>query len=185
MFLASLWLGGTDVSGQLRIAAQRYANGGFRDFWTGPLNTATAEITPDVCAEWDKHFVITRAEVELHNAAYLDPDAFPDYTPPKSIIEWPAHGDVSKGQAYFLAPFFDQNGDGFYDPYAGDYPYYDLSADVLCDRGRDRIPKLFGDETFWYIFNDKGNVHTETGGDAIGVEVHAQFFGFFVELKSH
>jgi hypothetical protein len=25
-----------------------------------------------------------------------------------------------------------------------------------------------GDQTLWWVFNDKGNIHTETGGDAIG-----------------
>jgi len=177
MFVADLWLGGTDINGQLRISAQRYRSIGV-DYWTGPLDTLTAEIDPSTCAEWDKHFIITRAEVNAHAAWYIAPEVFKDYIPPKSILEWPAHGDISKGQDYYLAPFFDQNGDGFYDPYGGDYPYYDLSADVFCDRGRNRVPKLFGDETFWYIFNDKGNIHRETGADAIGLEVHAQTFAF-------
>ena len=28
------------------------------------------------------------------------------------------------------------------------------------------------------IFNDKGNIHTETGGDPIGMEIRAQAFAF-------
>ena len=65
----------------------------------------------------------------------------------------------------------DFNGDGFYSPEDGDYPFYDLSSDVECNRSRDREPKLFGDQTMWFIFNDKGNVQNETEGDAIGPEV--------------
>ncbi len=30
----------------------------------------------------------------------------------------------------------------------------------------------------WWIFNDKGNIHTETGGDPIGMEIRAQAFAF-------
>ena len=179
MFLASLWLGGTDLNGHLRIAAQRFRQSGV-DFWTGPLNTQTAEISPDVCAEWDKHFIITRQEVNDFVNWFDNPSVFPNYSIPNSILEWPAHGDPSKGQAHFLAPFFDYNGDGYYNPLDGDYPYYDLATDgdpYDC-HGRDREPLLFGDQTFWYIINDKGNIHKETEGDAIGLEIHAQTFAF-------
>ncbi|MCQ2272333.1 MAG: hypothetical protein MJZ72_06060 [Bacteroidales bacterium] len=37
---------------------------------------------------------------------------------------------------------------------------------------------LKGDETLFWIFNDKGNAHTETGGEAIGLEIRAQAFAF-------
>jgi len=177
MFLASLWLGGTDVNGQLRIAAQRYRGSGV-DFWTGPLDTISASIEADVCAEWDKHFIITRQEVDDFVAWCNDNSSNPSYTIPKSILEWPAHGDITKNQSYNLAPFFDVNGDGFYNPYDCDYPFYDRSKNTECNRSRDREPKLFGDVTMWYIFNDKGNLHKETEGQAIGLEVHAQEFAF-------
>ena len=35
-----------------------------------------------------------------------------------------------------------------------------------------------GDQTLWWVFNDKGNTHTETKGAPIGMEVRAQAFGF-------
>ena len=72
MFAGALWIGGVDAGGQLKVAAMTYRQGG-SDFWTGPLNTTTATITPDECNEWDKHFKITRAQVEDHVANYLDP----------------------------------------------------------------------------------------------------------------
>ena len=37
---------------------------------------------------------------------------------------------------------------------------------------------LKGDQTLWWIFNDKGAAHTESGGQAIGIEVRAQAFAF-------
>ncbi len=30
----------------------------------------------------------------------------------------------------------------------------------------------------WWVFNDKGNIHSETGGEAIGLEVRVQAFAF-------
>jgi len=41
LFTAALWLGGTDVNNQLKLAALRYRNG--QDYWTGPLTKVTAE----------------------------------------------------------------------------------------------------------------------------------------------
>ena len=36
LWTGSIWIGGTDVNGQLKLAALRYRGGGV-DYWTGPL----------------------------------------------------------------------------------------------------------------------------------------------------
>ncbi|MDP2424057.1 MAG: hypothetical protein Q8M23_06905, partial [Bacteroidales bacterium] len=197
MFAASLWIGGLDVNGQLKLAALRYRQVG-NDYWPGPLAIdGTASVDAVACAKYDKHFPMTRPEVNAFLAWYDDKGAYPGYTIPTSIMEWPAHGDVSKKQSYYLAPFYDRDGDGVYDPFAGDYPYYDLKGD-LCrsltptmdaayyypndpDNWKygilsDQVIK--GDQTLWWVFNDKGNIHTETKGAAIGLEIRGQAFGF-------
>ena len=167
MFAGALWIGGVDAGGQLKVAAMTYRQGG-SDFWTGPLNTTTATISPEECNEWDKHFKITRAEVEDHVANYLDPT----YVMPDIIENWPAHGDASQGQDFNLAPFYDAGQDGgLYNPYDGDYPDYNIS-------GNNDNAKLFGDQTLWWIFNDQGNIHSETEAEPLGLEIHAQAFGF-------
>ena len=74
------------------------------------------------------------------------------------------------GQDYFLAPYYDRDGDGNYNPDNGDNPWYDDILgrdDIKC--GFDRRISLYGDETHWWVFNDKGNIHTETNGDPIGM----------------
>ncbi len=177
IFAGALWMGGLDVNGQLKLAAFTYGQGG-NDFWPGPLNVYTAEIDAATCAKWDKYFYITRDEVDQFvawwNSGKTDPA---NYTIPQSILNYPAHGDVSLGQDYYLAPFYDVDGDGQYDPEgSGDYPYYDLKGEIDCRKVRD--PRLFGDVTFWWIFNDKGNVHTETNGPSIGMEIRGQAFAF-------
>ena len=165
LFAGSLWLGGRDASGQLKVAALRFRQNGV-DFWTGPLNTVTAEIDPSTCDEWDTHFKTTRIEV----------DAFVAGGPAtEGIKNWPAHGDPSKDEAQYLAPFEDVDGDGFYNWEAGDYPKYDLTGNVNCGG---ELLNIYGDENLWWIFNDKGNIHTETGGEAIGMEIRAQAFAF-------
>lgn len=185
LFAGSLWMGGTDVNNQLKLAAMRFRQVGF-DYWPGPLNTVTAEIEPEICAAYDRFFKITRPEVDQFVAWYLckedpecsDGEEFPGYSIPASILNWPAHGDITQGQEYNLAPYFDADGSGSYNPEdGGDYPFYDLNpTEFECLRTRQ--VRLFGDETHWWVFNDKGNIHTESGGNPIGMEIRAQAFAF-------
>ncbi len=185
MFSASLWIGGLDVNGQLKLAALRYRQVG-NDYWPGPLTIdGAASVNSDVCNEYDRHFPMTRAEVEEFLGWYNNPDEYPEYSIPNAILNWPAHGDVEQNQSYYLAPFFDRAGDGDYDPYDGDYPYYDFENELCGDSTStmegngilvDQILK--GDQTLWWVFNDKGNAHTETQGQPVGMEIRAQAFAF-------
>ncbi|MFA4851746.1 MAG: hypothetical protein WC599_04430 [Bacteroidales bacterium] len=198
LFSAALWIGGIDVNGQLKVAAQRYRQVGV-DYWTGPLTTdGTAAVDAATCVQYDKHFAITREEVDEF-IEHCDPTTgvfipSSDYqSPPLSITDWPAHGDPSKKQSYYLAPFFDRNNDGTYGWEDGDYPYYDLD-NSLCPTNPANIGNppvataegngilvdqvLKGDQTLWWVFNDKGNVHTESQGSPIGFEIRAQAFAF-------
>ena len=201
LYAGSLWIAGMDINNQLKIAAVKFRQGlnfnGGTDFWTGPLTVdGTASIDPATCMEYDKMYNITRAEVDdfLQNCNEFGVPN-PGYEIPANIMNWPAHGDPARGMSYYLAPFFDRDEDGVYDPTQGDYPYYDIE-NKLCNEGtnpsitmeeeyqgtvhgsllRDQVIK--GDQTIWWVFNDKGNAHTESGGSAIGMEIRAQAFAF-------
>lgn len=191
LYAGAIWMGGTDINDQLRIAAQKFRQTGV-DYWPGPLITKgmdQATVTDDVCRDYDKHYVVNRQEVnEFRNymLAKFNGDtetlenSFANYKIPESILKWPGNGKASKGYAAYLAPYFDADADGVYNPESGgDYPYFDLTGDIKCGTSRqDRKPRLYGDETMWWVYNDKGNVHTETNGEAIGMEIRAQYFAF-------
>lgn len=188
LFAGSLWLGGQDVSGQLKVAAQRFRGNG-NDFWTGPLSTLTAEIEPQTCIDYDKHYVTTRNEVlqfvgwyeaglvDAEDGTSTQQEEYPGYSVPEILLDWPAHGRNFDpyNEDFYLAPFFDRNGDGVYNVQDGDYPGYDLKGEIDCS---ERIVNIYGDQNLWWVFNDKGNVHTETGSNAIGMEIRAQAFAF-------
>ena len=153
LFAGALWIGGYDDGNTLRAAAMTYRQGESWDFFPGPLDVNTASIDESECIKWDKIFQITREEIDQYiesNGAIMS----------DNIRDWPAHGDVGMGQAKYLAPFFDSDEDGQYDPYQGDYP------DVK------------GDQTLWFVYNDKGNSHTETEALSIGLEIQTQAFAF-------
>ena len=212
IYSGALWMGGTDVNGQLKLAALTFRSG--NDFWPGPLSAqpgsgdydptspvgsdairdfGEANIDPDQCLFYDKFYTIRKAEVirysvwwEACNGSNQDPITCDEATVPTNdeltrIYEWPAHGNPDKLQDYWLAPFYDhpESQPGFYDPAGGDTPWYDDILgrdDIEC--GFDRRISLFGDETHWWVFNDKGNIHTETNGEPIGMEIRAQAFAF-------
>ena len=186
LFTAALWLGGTDVNNQLKLAALRYRNG--QDYWTGPLSQVLAETSYEECDKYDRHFISSKDEIREFNAWFeagladqqygtnTQASLFPNYQVPEIIKTWPAHGNVSLGQDYYLAPFYDFNDDGHYDWRDGDYPWYDIKQDKQCNVDRD--VSLYGDKNFWWVMNDKGNIHTETGADPIGMEIRAQAFAF-------
>jgi len=192
LFAGAIWVGGLDANGQLKMAAMKFRQRGI-DYWPGPLIADGPDIgtvSQQICREYDKHFVITKQQVTDFREWFRcsqDPDCdeteqWAEYTIPDIILNWPAHGPPG-GYDYILAPFWDVDGDGAYNPLNGDFPYYEyinegITDDPDCLRPRNRRPKLFGDHTFWWVYNDKGNLHTETGGDAIGMEFRAQAFAF-------
>ncbi|MCB0395956.1 MAG: T9SS C-terminal target domain-containing protein, partial [Flavobacteriales bacterium] len=167
MFAGSLWIGGFDSGKQLKVAAQTYRQNG-TDFWPGPLS-ANGSTDQATCKEWDTHFKINRSVVEQFVEDYNNS---PGTSIPDVIANWPAHGNTANGEDYYMAPFTDVDGNGSYDPSAGDYPGFDIDGTQGCDAG------LFGDQAIWWVFNDRGNIHTETGAEPIGLEIHAQAFGF-------
>lgn len=154
-----------------------------------------ATIDADRCQYYDKFYTIRKSEVIAYNSWWeCDNGILPaqdcgDVVKPSNeiinrIYAWPAHGDVTRGEDYFLAPFYDNplgaSGiDGAYRPEDGDTPWYDDILgrdDIEC--GIDRRISLFGDETHWWVFNDNGNIHGESNGDPIGMEIRAQAFAF-------
>ncbi len=199
IFAGALWMGGEDPAGNLKLAGIRFRQIG-NDYWPGPLTVdGAASVTPETCMKWDGFFRINKQMVEKHRYYFtllhqgIDPNTDPlfensPYVIPDEILNWPAHGDVSLGQSPNIAPFADlrdpETGDvitsvGLYEPEQGDYPLYDLEQEIDC-RTRlvtDPVP-LFGDFTMYWVMNDKGNVHSESGGAPIGMEIQAQMFGF-------
>ncbi len=172
IYAGALWIGGYDGA-NLLLAGQEYRSTG-NDWWPGPLNNIGVNpgIAAEVCQAYDKHYKITASEV----ANFIGGAAA---TP--AITGWPAHGNTSIGEDQYLAPFYDKNGDGVYNPGDGDYPGFDMVGAGCTESQCVPVDHLFGDETLWWVINDRGNIHTATNGASMGLEVHCQAFGFFTD----
>ncbi|MEM6396704.1 MAG: hypothetical protein AAF741_10180 [Bacteroidota bacterium] len=185
IFAGSVWLGGRDVAGNPKIAAQQFGRpqGNF-DYYTGPL-TPEGTTSADTCANWDQFFVVTGSEIReflsLYNDAVendalpLSPDDIPD-----GVKGWPAtgnpffadvHGFDLPETTQSLAGFWNQDADfSSYDPTLGDFPVIEI-------RGCNEEPQ-FPDQMIFWIYNDAGNIHRESSTDQIQMEIQVQAFSY-------
>jgi hypothetical protein len=152
VFSHALWMGGFDANNQLHFAGERYRQVG-ADFFQGPISIIRDST---FAKKWNRVWKITKKEIQYHIANYNNAG----YQPIDVITNWPAHGDVSLGQTANIAPFYDLDHDGVYKPSAGDYPL------------------IRGDETVFFVLNDSANIHTESKGDKLGIEIHAMAYAF-------
>jgi hypothetical protein len=183
LFAGAVWLGGVDPAGNLKVAAQTYGRNANRfDFWPGPIDPVTGTTDQEVCSKWDKFFVVLGREIDQHLQRYREAEAQGiEYDPgliPEGVKGWPAKGN----QFFFevhqfdlpnttqgLAGFYDVDGDGDYNPDLGDYPIIEIRG---CPDPQ------YPDEMIFWIYNDAGNIHSQTQGDKIQMEVQVQAFSY-------
>ncbi|MCW5906754.1 MAG: hypothetical protein KIS94_02760 [Chitinophagales bacterium] len=178
LFAGAIWITGFDAGGNLKCAAQRYRQGG-DDFWPGPVVGGTVDKA--TCNKYDRFFNVYGANIEKAQAAYmLKGSATTLADIPKDVLAWPgkdnpylASDPSLVGETFIIndnmAPFKDVDNDGVYDPLKGDYPY------IPCRNGE---AEAYADQMIFWCFNDVGNLHTESNGQAIGVQINALAFAF-------
>ncbi|HVA99418.1 MAG TPA: T9SS type A sorting domain-containing protein [Bacteroidia bacterium] len=161
LFASDLWIGGLDASHHLHLAAETYAYqwSSYHDFGPGPIAnnyTSTAYLS-----RYENVWKMDKSTVDYHKAHWSDPG----YVVPPSIANWPGNGNAVNGEAHLLAPYFDYNGNGIYDPQNGDYPL------------------IRGDQAVFFIWNDADSAHA-TGGLPLGIEIHAMFYEMACPIDS-
>ncbi len=171
IFTSGLWMGGADDAGNVRLSAMSYRQGNKTEYAAGPLVPGTPIPDLNACANWDDMFIVNRSRIlefsanltTLANNPLVAISQFPD------IMGWPGmdnpHFEAVNGfslpQNIGLAPFIDTDGDGKYNPLAGDQPA------VLLQGKTPFIPT----QILWCVFNDGSASHQISGGSAINMEV--------------
>jgi len=155
-FSGAVWMGGFGANGQLKVAANSYGNDGF-DFFPGPIEDEATNL--QVCNAWDELFEVSSSEID----AFLN-----DGTISVNLLRYPAKNNphlineigasLPENENYF--PFYDVNSDAIYNPNDGDYP------------------NISGDQSIHWILNDIGNIHEETQGQALGVEIKCTAYAY-------
>jgi hypothetical protein len=176
IFAGATWMGAYDTGGNLYVAAQTYRSNG-NDYWAGPIDASSGTPTVHSCSTFDKIWKVREWAINQHVADYNDNGVI-DGPTDLSILEWPGRGNPQFAtQMGFslpanedLAPFYDRNGDGNYQPLDGDYPVFEHGNG-----------NAIAEEILWSVFNDMGNLHTQTNGQALKVEVQQTAYLFSCE----
>jgi len=173
IFAGAVWMGGYDAGGNLYVAAQTYRSNG-NDYWAGPIDVSSGTPVVNSCANFDKIWKVKRWAIDQHLADYNDNGVI-DGPTDLSLLTWPGRGNPQfAAQMGFalpvnedLAPFYDRNGDGNYQPLDGDYPVFEHgNSNALAE------------EILWSVFNDMGNLHTQSNGQALKIEVQQTAYLF-------
>ncbi|MEM7655367.1 MAG: T9SS type A sorting domain-containing protein [Bacteroidota bacterium] len=152
LFATQTWIGGLDESGQLRMAGQTYRQSG-KDFWPGP---AADTYDSAYFARYGKVWRINEDQILTHQTQFDQPG----YQTPEDIATWPGNGDSTNGEPWQLAPFFDANSNGVYEPGEGDHPEFP------------------GQQVVYQLYSDAQFPNTETMGESLGVDVHLMLYAY-------
>lgn len=154
VFSAGIWLSAEDDAGNFYISQLTYGSVWQpSEFKAGAINTTGSNI------DYNQVWKVTKTEIDALIEDFQDGTI--DDTPSDQLLNWPGTDPALVGQE--LAPFFDQNEDGVYNPMDGDYPSITL-------KGMDCIP----DEMIYTIYHDDPS----SNSNALGVEVHTMLFAF-------
>lgn len=181
MYASGFWIGAQTQDQGLRVAVATYPLSSGADYFPGPLQLDPLDPVLEDCGLWfDRHFVVHRALVDRHKTYHEcaeNPECdieqlFPlGYVTPQALLDYPGR---TPGFNIEGAPFFDADGDGFYDPAAGDLPLFIGLADEP-----DCCYALKGDRVLLWLANDLANVHSLSQGIPLGIELEQVVYTHF------
>ncbi|GMQ82130.1 MAG: hypothetical protein BMS9Abin05_1573 [Rhodothermia bacterium] len=151
IFAGSIWIAG-QVGGELRASAARYSN---NELWAGPLDDDGNP--PDDCGSYDHVYKVSRTDVREYEATGFATD---------DLRLWP----TGLGAPTYL-------GDGELIDLSGQS--FNSRASRLIDLEAGERPAIRGDQSVWWVMNDRGNVHNSTDTAPMGIEVHGHAFAAF------
>ncbi len=160
MFSQTLQIGGIDPLNQLHYSYVLYGGNNVNCFQVGPISNSYGS---SFLQQYNVVWKINRSTID----SFIQFNGNSNYIVPDIIKYWPAHGDVSKGQSLFLAPFYDNNNDGIYDYQSGDYPL------------------IKGDQAIFYVFNDDTIPPANTGLKPLKIEVLVMAYAFNVDCDTN
>ncbi len=156
------FFGGKDQYQQLRVAntslwhSNNIIN---RDFRMGTHHTHAAD--------FQRAWIVDQEDIRQLQTDFATNQSI-DGEVPFDILTWPGKGNphfrfrynywsITSDKMNFPAPFYDNNGDGLYNVYDGDYPL------------------VKGERTAWWVFTDSTQ-HKYSQGNMVGIDVMAQMY---------
>ena len=155
IFTAGIWMGGIDPDESISTAYITYPSSISAQYIPGPINSGELEV------DLNKVWKVTRTEIEAHILDFQD--GIIDGPLSDGIEQWPANGNIfytpSLPIDQELAPYFDADTNGIYNPDKGDYPII----------GND-LANVIPEQILFTIFN------TNSFYFSLEVEIHAMMY---------
>lgn len=153
------------IKGNRMYKSESSYTGNPTQHWTpGPIDIRSGDVDWMACEEYDRIWYIDRPLVDNHIIMVKNTFTFPISISdiPKEILEWPAKGNKRYTKVPIsddLAPFYDFNKNGIYDPEYGDYPIFK------------------GDQAQFIVVNDLYNQRYRAD-TALGIEMHIMIYNY-------
>jgi len=154
---SSIWITALSEDGYMHFSGNRYIVDYCRlsttvDFQPGPISN---NYDDNFKSKYVRIWKIDRGMIANHVNNYNNPG----YEMPEEILTWPGNGNPVNGEAEQLAPYYDKNENGIYEPTTGEYPL------------------IRGDLAIFFMINDDIE-HTESLGMRMKTEIHAMAYAF-------
>jgi hypothetical protein len=169
IFAGALWFGGIDATGDIKASWREVG----KHYISGPINDNTLEVFEDGCENFDRIWKINREDILGLKEDFEDNGTINEPVP-YSIKIWPAKGNPFFEEAMGfplpdqeLAPFFDRNNNGLFEPQSGEYPLINPT-----------MPNAIPNEMTWSVFNNTANTENGFSEIATGTEVHFMTYAF-------
>ena len=153
LYANGLWVSARRIDNADTVLAcvNRFSAG---DYVPGPLRVdGSCRNDLQTRRSFNRVWSVSRSEIDN----FLDRVGTSGYSIPENILSWPGNG--AEGYAAQLAPYFDADSDGVYNPRNGDYPL------------------IRGDRMLFSIFSDATS-HQTSGSEPMGLEIHASAYAF-------
>jgi len=153
IFSSSLWFSGNQLNGNSVATASTYGGQGSGESFTPGIISQNS-------FDFNKVWKVSGASIKQLKADYADNENI-DGPISNGILAWPGKGNVELPDLpdQDFAPFYDQNGDGIYEPLGGDYP-------IIGDDLEDIVPH----EMIYIVYHDDFTFN------GVKLEVHSQFY---------
>jgi Secretion system C-terminal sorting domain len=175
IYTVGLNIGAVDPGGNLYMANRNYYTNGASSYYSGPFDyDGSGQLIETNCSAWDRQFQVSGSDIAqflMDLPTLTIQTAIQNYP---SIMGWPGRGNPYFSTIYSytlpnsnigLAPFFDSNNDGNYNPMQGDYPEVQLAGNQRF------VPTEFG----WSVFRTSGGI---TPNRNPYIEIHQTIWGF-------
>ena len=152
LYANGLWIAGLNDDSLVCASVSRFGCG---DFVPGPTKV-DGSYGNDIETKraFNRVWSVSRAEID----DFIANVGSEGYSIPENILTWPGNG--GEGYAEQLAPYYDANGDGVYNPRHGDYPL------------------IRGDRMLFSIVNDVSQHEYTIGYYPLGMEIHVSAYAF-------